>query len=151
MYIDDDRATFEGIRGSTLGFRPAGGGRPALRARSAPRTGAPARDEGPRRRHARNAPRGRSAETLGVHGALIRALRGRVGASWRLLASESWPWGSATFVGERHRFVAEADSALLAGIEAWEFALQAHIVADIAIVARDGGRVTIEALTVAAA
>lgn len=62
------------------------------------------------------------------------------------------PWASATFVGERHVVTAELDeaamAAFVAGIEEAEFTLTGHLVADVAVVARAGGQVVLEALTV---
>jgi hypothetical protein len=66
-------------------------------------------------------------------------------------------WASAGAAGERHRLALrlsdEAADALLEGLAEREFALDRHIVADIAAVAdeRHGGeaRLVIEALTVA--
>jgi hypothetical protein len=148
VHIEEHRTTFESVRGGTLGFRPAGGGRPALRARSSPWSGAPTGDERPRRRRTRAPRYRRSAQTAGAHGALIRALRARIGTSWRLLASESWPWSSGLFVGERHRFVCEAAAETLDGLPEWAFVIAHHYVADVALIGREGAQVTIEALTV---
>jgi hypothetical protein len=73
-------------------------------------------------------------------------------------ALTSRPWASVTFSGERHEFVLRlplaAASAFLDGLEAREFALRDHILADIALVAAErddvGARLTLEALTVEA-
>lgn len=68
---------------------------------------------------------------------------------WRLVSNESWPWASGLFVGERHRFVVEGDAGAFEAIGEWAFSIPLHLVADILVIGDDGGRVTIEALTVA--
>jgi hypothetical protein len=94
--------------------------------------------------------------------ALLRAIKARVGGDELLAVREarSTSWASATFSGSRHRFgltlSGEAASAtvgrLADGIDAMEFELPGHLVADIAIVDRtdtpDGSSFAIEALTV---
>lgn len=147
MAIDQDHPALRGIGGDGLGLRPEGAARSALRARSAAWAGAPTGDDRSRRRRARQPRYRRSATTFGAHGALIRALAARIGPDWRLIESGGEPWASATFVGERHRLVAEVGAADLTGIADWEFALSGHIVADIVLVDSAGGQAVIEALT----
>jgi hypothetical protein len=94
--------------------------------------------------------------------ALRRALGATLVACAAIERHESRSWASVTFSGERHRLVlvltgvgaaAEADR-FLAGLAEREFALEGHILADIALVAdeRDGRavRLTLEALTLEA-
>lgn len=99
--------------------------------------------------------------------ALLRALGRRVGKGVAFRAEEivSRPWASATFTGARHEIsfrlegeqAESAASAFAEGLQAAEFALRGHILADILIVDREpavetaGGtsvRLRIEALTV---
>lgn len=77
-------------------------------------------------------------------------------------AEEVWSrsWASATFTGSRHEIAFRisgdgADAAagrFLSGLDAREFQLRGHVVADISLVAREGGseeaRIRLEALTV---
>jgi hypothetical protein len=95
--------------------------------------------------------------------ALMRAIRGSFDKTSPPVFEEirSRSWASVTFTGARHEIVmriggdcagAAADS-FLAGLDAAEFRLRGHILADIALVARDdipegGVRIRIEALTV---
>jgi hypothetical protein len=95
--------------------------------------------------------------------ALLRALRGAFGAFGGTLVVEelrSRRWASITFTGARHelRFRLEGPDAgaeatrFLATMEAAEFALRGHVLADIALVfeTREEGCavIAIEALTV---
>ena len=96
--------------------------------------------------------------------ALLRALTRRFGAPGgaELAVDElrSRAWASVTFTGARHEIglriegesAWEAAGAFLDGLEAAEFALRGHLLADIEVVsqAREPGRVRIalEALTV---
>ena len=99
--------------------------------------------------------------------ALLRALRDRLGPS-RAIAFEqisSRSWASATFTGARHEIIlrldgegaVEAAARFAAEAGAAEFRMRGHVVADIAIVAREeteqpgGGpaaRMKLEVLTV---
>ncbi|QPQ54004.1 hypothetical protein IC614_06375 [Allosphingosinicella flava] len=94
---------------------------------------------------------------------LLRAIRRRAGdrATLAIENLSSRPWASATFSGARHHiaFRIEGDhaddmaDALLTGIEAAEFTLRGHIVADIIVLGRDltdrgAVRIRLEALTV---
>lgn len=93
---------------------------------------------------------------------LLRALRKRAGAGVKLTIEDirSRPWASATFSGARHkltfRMTGRSDDAPIhfsAGIEAAEFSLRGHIVADIAITGQErlsdnSFRLQVEALTV---
>jgi hypothetical protein len=102
------------------------------------------------------------ALTEDASAALVRALRARfVGlADFFLEEMRSRSWASATFAGARHELAfrlegagAEAAAAdFLATLEAAEFDLRGHVLADIALVSeeRSAGRATIrlEALTV---
>lgn len=97
-----------------------------------------------------------------AHDALLRALKARLGKRHHLEVREarSEGWSSATFSGSRHSFALTlsgpaADSAaanLADGLDAIEFQLPGHLVADIALADRidSPGRsaFTIEALTV---
>lgn len=89
------------------------------------------------------------------HRRLIRALIERGGAGCRYDRGGSTPWASATFTGARHAIVlalphGAADG--FADLGEAEFAIPGHLVADIAVAARndgpDGARLTIEALTI---
>lgn len=99
--------------------------------------------------------------------ALLRAIVRRVGPGPRFAAEEivSRSWASATFLGARHEVAftltgvgaEEAATRFTQGLETDEFALRGHLVASIALVARedvqsaDGSplvRIRIEALTV---
>ncbi|MBV9930859.1 MAG: hypothetical protein JO013_07930 [Alphaproteobacteria bacterium] len=94
--------------------------------------------------------------------ALLRALRAMLEGAGALVVEEvrSRRWASVTFAGARHELAlrlegdgAEAAAArFVAGLDAAEFALAGHIVADIALVAeerrRGCARLRIEALTV---
>ncbi|SMF61760.1 hypothetical protein [Allosphingosinicella indica] len=92
---------------------------------------------------------------------LLRALGRRLGAAeWRIENLASDEWASVTFTGARHAvtlILGGADAAanadrFLDGLEAAEFRLRGHILADIALVQREDGmesvRLRIEALTV---
>ncbi len=89
-----------------------------------------------------------------AHAALARALTAMTGAS--LAGSRETLWASSGFTGWRHVYSfdlgARDDPAALARLDSTEFDLPGHIVADIALVARErdahGCRITIEALTV---
>ena len=101
--------------------------------------------------------RGRDAHDL-----LVRALQERAGGgdAVSLAGASSQAWASATFCGARHqvalRFIGDSARGLaerLAGeMDAIEFRLPGHLVADIAVTARedtpDGVSLEIEALTV---
>jgi hypothetical protein len=93
--------------------------------------------------------------------ALLRAIKGRVGRDQlavRQAHSESW--ASATFSGSRHSFAflisggsAQATASRFAeGLDAMEFDLPGHLVADITLLDRqdtpEGTVLAIEALTV---
>jgi len=94
--------------------------------------------------------------------ALLRAVRAMLESAARFVVEEvrSRSWASVTFAGARHELAfrlegegAEAAAArFVAGLDAAEFPLRGHIVADIALVAeerRQGcARLRIEALTV---
>ncbi|TMJ18571.1 MAG: hypothetical protein E6G92_01630 [Alphaproteobacteria bacterium] len=85
--------------------------------------------------------------------ALLRALCPQATAG----RATSRPWASADMWGERHRFELtlseQAADSLLDGLGERQFALNDHIVADIALVARERTsgevRVVIDALTIA--
>lgn len=72
------------------------------------------------------------------------------------ISSESRTWASATFTGERHRFIYQLSEStrstiidrLSTGMSEAEFDLPGHLVADIRISARDWRELTVEALTV---
>lgn len=101
--------------------------------------------------------------TIDATTALLRAIRARFGEFDSFVLEEivSRTWASATFLGARHVLqlrlrgpegIAAADR-FLDGLEAAEFRLRGHILADIALVARDrlddsAIRLRIEALTV---
>lgn len=99
--------------------------------------------------------------------ALIRAIRERFVAFPDLVFEEivSRSWASVTFTGARHALVLrldgagadEAASAFLADLDAAEFRLRGHVLADIALVRQERTtgpaglpqmRLTLEALTV---
>ena len=66
---------------------------------------------------------------------------------------QSVPWASATFVGARHVFEIDVDDpsrvvTFVAEIDEAEIALRRGFVADVAVQARDGNRLTIEVLTI---
>lgn len=92
------------------------------------------------------------------HMLLLRALREEAGSAGRMLVRETrqQAWASATFIGMRHLFVVvlpEADATGLAGrLDAIEFALPGHLVADIVVAERsdeaEGVALRIEALTI---
>ncbi|WP_106638846.1 hypothetical protein [Allosphingosinicella vermicomposti] len=93
---------------------------------------------------------------------LLRAIRKRAGCAVMTIEElSSRPWASATFSGARHKLALRLDGVdaeevatrFAAGIEAAEFALRGHIVADIAVVGADNldgsaVRLRVEALTV---
>lgn len=97
-----------------------------------------------------------------AHDALLRALKERIGGRQTLevRSARSESWASATFSGSRHSFAltltgpgAIATAGRLADeLDAIEFRLPGHLVADIAMAGRADGRdrsaFTIEALTV---
>ena len=96
------------------------------------------------------------------HAGLLRNLEARMageGLAVELRESHSERWASATFTGARHRFHFSAiggdaiSRVERMGLDLGEtdFALPDHIVADIALVRRDGGSgFDVEALTVEA-
>jgi hypothetical protein len=93
---------------------------------------------------------------------LLRALKKRAGTASLFLLEDisSRPWASATFSGARHQIAfrllgpsaEECASAFSAGVEAAEFTLRGHILADIELVGQsmeEGGvSLRLEALTV---
>ena len=93
---------------------------------------------------------------------ILRAIRKRAGKASLIVEDiRSRPWASATFSGARHRVTFRLEgpdaedhaAAFLAGIEAAEFSLRGHILADIRVAGRDDGgengvRIELEALTV---
>lgn len=94
---------------------------------------------------------------------LLRAVRKRAGTGATLIVEDirSRPWASATFSGARHQLAFRLEGAdaedvadrFVAGIEAAEFPLRGHVMADVAVIARnrlddDAMRIRIEALTV---
>lgn len=97
-----------------------------------------------------------------AHDALLRALRTRIGVSEHLeiCSAHSETWASATFSGSRHNFAlalsgrtaAATTTRLAAKLDAIEFDLPGHLVADIAITQRadgpDRSTFSVEALTV---
>lgn len=97
-----------------------------------------------------------------AHDVLLRALKARLGNRHHLevRAARSESWSSATFSGSRHSFAltlsgptaAMAAARFADGLDAIEFQLPGHLVADIAITERadspDRSAFTIEALTV---
>jgi hypothetical protein len=94
--------------------------------------------------------------------ALLRAVRGVLESAGRVVVEEvrSRSWASVTFAGARHELAfrlegegAEAAAArFVAGLDAAEFRLTGHILADIALVGEERragcARLRIEALTV---
>lgn len=98
----------------------------------------------------------------GAHDALLRALKARLGKSRYLEVREarSESWHSATFSGSRHSFALTLTGQTAAAtadrfaedLDAMEFQLRGHLVADITIADRadSPGRsaFTVEALTV---
>jgi hypothetical protein len=104
-----------------------------------------------------------NAMTSDATSLLLRSLRVKFGLSEGLVFEEirSRAWASATFSGARHELVLRLDGynagavadRLLLGLDAAEFTLRGHILADIALVQREalaGGvqRLRLEALTV---
>lgn len=99
---------------------------------------------------------------MDAHDALLRALAARIDPVHQLALREarSEGWASATFSGSRHSFAftlsgdraGAVASRLAEGLDAMEFDLPGHLVADIALVDRldtpDGATFAIEALTV---
>ena len=99
---------------------------------------------------------------MDAQAALLRALSARVGKEQILSVrhARSEPWASATFSGARHSFglaltgksAFETANRLAEGLDAMEFRLNGHLVADITLVDRrdtpDGATFAIEALTV---
>lgn len=97
-----------------------------------------------------------------AHDALLRAIKERIGSreAIEVRAARSESWASATFSGSRHSFAlrlsgpaASTTAARLAeGLDAIEFRVPGHLVADIAMAERadsaDCSAFTIEALTV---
>ena len=89
-----------------------------------------------------------------AHRLLLRALRVRAGEGATIAASRSEAWASATFTGARHAFTlhlagehgARDGSRLAEEMDAIEFDLPGHLVADIAIRSRsrDAGGTTLE-------
>jgi len=90
------------------------------------------------------------------HTRLIRALIARSENRATLRHGESEAWASVTFTGARHllrlAMPAEMADAFAAELDAHEFAIPGHIVADIAVTARHkaatGTTLEIEALTI---
>lgn len=99
---------------------------------------------------------------IDAHDGLLRALQARIGTEipLEIRSARSEPWASATFSGSRHSFAlalsgpkaAAATARLAARLDAIEFDLPGHLVADIALTQRDDGldcsAFSIEALTV---
>lgn len=97
-----------------------------------------------------------------AHDELLRALKARIGTQvpLEICSARSEAWASATFTGSRHSFAlalsgpdaAAATARLAARLEAIEFDLPGHLVADIALTRRvdgpDRSTFSIEALTV---
>lgn len=97
-----------------------------------------------------------------AHRRLLNALVRRVEPAHSVTPGEcsSREWASATFVGARHRFAltisgpkpSEAATRFADGLDAMEFEIPGHLVADIVVVERSdrsvGTAMTIEALTV---
>lgn len=97
-----------------------------------------------------------------AHDELLRALQARIGMEipLEICSAHSEAWASATFSGSRHSFAlalsgpraAATTSRLAARLEAIEFDLPGHLVADIALIQRvdepDRSAFSIEALTV---
>ena len=93
---------------------------------------------------------------------LLRAIRRRAGSAAMVIEEvSSRTWASATFSGARHKLALrlegldaeEIATRFTAGIEAAEFSLRGHIVADIAVLGADNldgtaVRLRVEALTV---
>lgn len=93
---------------------------------------------------------------------LLRAIRKRTNNSLMVVEElSSRPWASATFSGARHKLTIllegidaeETAARFAAGIEAAEFSLRGHIVADIIVTGADNldgsaMRLRVEALTV---
>ena len=102
------------------------------------------------------------ALTVDATSALLRALRARTGdtAPFAVQELRSRSWASVTFTGARHTIAfriggedaVETADRFLDGLEAAEFTLRGHILADISLIARetcDGGvLLRLEALTV---
>lgn len=98
---------------------------------------------------------------LNATAALIRAITTHLGDGASIAEIESRPWASVTFSGARHALTlrlegtqaaARADT-FLADLDLAEFTLRGHILADVALIARedhDEGhvRLRLEALTV---
>lgn len=99
---------------------------------------------------------------IDAHDGLLRALQARIGTELPLEIrnARSEPWASATFSGSRHSFALAlsgpkaiaATARLAARLDAIEFDLPGHLVADIALTRHDHGpdhsAFSIEALTV---
>lgn len=98
-----------------------------------------------------------------VASALVRAVRGRFGGPGLAFALEelhSRGWASVTFTGARHELAfcvqgqaaEEAAGRFLSDLEAAEFRLRGHLVADVALVSEERSpgyvRIALEALTV---
>lgn len=93
---------------------------------------------------------------------LLRAVRAMVASAERFVVEEvrSRSWASVTFAGARHELsfrlegagAEDAAARFVAGLEAAEFALRGHVVADIALVGEERrpgcARLCLEALTV---
>jgi hypothetical protein len=96
--------------------------------------------------------------------ALLKALREVLGNAARFVLEEvrSRGWASVTFSGARHELAFRLEGAaaegvterFLAGLDAAEFPLRGHILADVALVAQErrpgSTRLRLEALTVEA-
>jgi hypothetical protein len=103
-----------------------------------------------------------SAPANDATSALLRAVRGALESAAAFVLEEvrSRSWASVTFAGARHELAfrlegegAEAAAArFVTGLEAAEFALRGHVLADIALVAEERqpgwARLRLEALTV---
>jgi hypothetical protein len=101
--------------------------------------------------------------TIDASGALLRAIADRFpGLEFAVEEIRSRSWASVTFTGARHELTVRVDGTgagtaadtFLAGLEAAEFALRGHILADIALITdarHDGGGsvlLQLQALTV---
>ena len=86
--------------------------------------------------------------------ALLRALAAGAAGCFRIAEARSTPWASATFEGARHAVTLElagADASeraarLRDALPEMEFALPAHLVADIVVKASEGATLSFETL-----
>jgi hypothetical protein len=93
--------------------------------------------------------------SIDVHASLSEQLLGLVPAAC-LKKSRQRRWASATFTGSRHSFligIAQSPpNGFLGALEAHEFAIPHHVVADVSVIARTPGvgdcEIELEALTV---